>query len=52
MINPDVHINIYISAEVMQMVCATIGFAIAMWAYIKALQIWRLGKKPEEKDNA
>ncbi len=48
--HPDFRIDfmIVISDEVMRMSCATIGFAIAMWALVKMTNIL-FGRKVETK---
>lgn len=35
MLNPDVHITIYISAEVVQYICGTVGFVVAVWGTLR-----------------
>jgi uncharacterized membrane protein len=39
MLNPDVHITIYISAEVIQYICGTVGFVVAVWGTLKMAKI-------------
>lgn len=46
MINPDLHLTLTISEEVVRMVCATIGFAVATWGIVKMTRI--LFGKPDK----
>jgi hypothetical protein len=50
--SPDfrLDISITIAEEVIRMGCATIGFAIAMWAVVKITQVL-FGKRNERPDS-
>lgn len=50
--SPDfrLDISITIADEVIRMGCATIGFALAMWALVKMTQIL-FGNRTQEKKN-
>lgn len=39
MLEPDLHINLYISAEVVRMACATMGFTVAVWGMVKIIAL-------------
>jgi hypothetical protein len=44
MINPDLHLTLYISEEVVKIVCASIVCAVAIWGTVKMTDIL-FGKK-------
>jgi hypothetical protein len=46
MVNPDFHMTLYISDEIIRMGCLTIGFALSMWALVRMTDIL-FGKAPD-----
>ena len=50
MINPDFHMTLYISEEVLRMVCMTVGFVFACWGIVKMTDIL-FGKRNERKNS-
>jgi hypothetical protein len=47
MINPDFHMTLYISEEVIKIVCAAIAACVAMWCTVKMTDIL-FGKRKEQ----
>lgn len=54
MLSPDMQITIYISEEVVRMIAATVGFAVAIWGMVKVIGLLVLAqeKKTGDSDSA
>ena len=48
MINPDIHITIYISEEVVRIACGTIAYAIAVYGIITLVKFLCKDKNDQE----
>ena len=38
-LNPDFHVTVYLSEEVIRMGCLTVGFMVAVWGIVKMTDI-------------
>jgi hypothetical protein len=51
MINPDFHMTLYVSEEVIRMICLTVGFVAACWGIVKMTNIL-FGKNGSSKTSS
>jgi hypothetical protein len=49
MMNPDLHLTLYVSEEVVKIVCAAIACCVAIWGTVKMTDIL-FGKRNEQKN--
>lgn len=39
LVSPDIHFTLTVSAEVVQYVCVTVGFIVAVWGTLKMVKL-------------